>query len=195
MLHYIPLAFGWIPIIRRESVYISVPLHDGTAFGLAKAGSRCRQRVEHGLQIEGRAAYDLEYVGGGGLLLQRLAQLLEQPRVLDGDDSLRCETGEQPDLFIGKWTNFLAIDDDDSNQFIIFEHRHSDAGSNPTEFDGFHDCRVAVGIRLCCCTVGGLDRLLGSDQLAKGATRGGTERTLSARVGKCPRHIVAGDEA
>ena len=29
------------------------------------------QRVEHGLQIEGRAADDLEHVGGGGLLLQQ----------------------------------------------------------------------------------------------------------------------------
>ena len=31
------------------------------------------QRVEHRLQIEGRAADHLEHVGGGGLLLQRLA--------------------------------------------------------------------------------------------------------------------------
>ena len=30
------------------------------------------QRIEHRLQIEGRAADDLEHVGGGGLLLQRL---------------------------------------------------------------------------------------------------------------------------
>jgi hypothetical protein len=27
------------------------------------------ERIEHGLQIEGRAADDLEHVGGGGLLL------------------------------------------------------------------------------------------------------------------------------
>ena len=32
------------------------------------------QRVEHGLQIEGRAADDLEHVGGGGLLLQRFVR-------------------------------------------------------------------------------------------------------------------------
>ena len=49
------------------------------------------QRIEHGLQIEGRAADDLEHVGGGGLLLQRFAQLVEQPRVLDGDDGLGGE--------------------------------------------------------------------------------------------------------
>ena len=52
---------------------------------------RLDQRAEHRLQIKGRAADDLEHVGGGGLLLQRLAQLVEQARILDGDDGL---TGE-----------------------------------------------------------------------------------------------------
>ena len=42
-------------------------------------------------KIESRAADDLEHVGGGGLLLQRFPQLVEQPRVLDGDDGLRGE--------------------------------------------------------------------------------------------------------
>ena len=43
------------------------------------------------LQIEGRSADDLEHVGGGGLLLQRFAQLVEQAGVLDGDDGLGGE--------------------------------------------------------------------------------------------------------
>ena len=49
------------------------------------------ERVEDGLQVEGRAADDLEHVGGRGLLLQRFsraAQLVEQAGVLDGDDGL-----------------------------------------------------------------------------------------------------------
>ena len=49
------------------------------------------QRIKHGLQIEGRSANDLEHVGGGGLLLQQFAQLVEQPRVLDGDDGLAAK--------------------------------------------------------------------------------------------------------
>ena len=40
--------------------------------GLAQARRRFDQRVEHRLQIEGRAADDLEHLGGGGLLLQQL---------------------------------------------------------------------------------------------------------------------------
>src|SRR6516225_9297472 len=44
---------------------------------------RTHERVEHGLQIEGRAADRLKYIGGGGLLLKRLPQFVQQPRVLD----------------------------------------------------------------------------------------------------------------
>ena len=47
--------------------------------------------LEHGLQLAGRLADDLEHVGGGGLLLQRFAQLVEQAGVLDGDDGLGGE--------------------------------------------------------------------------------------------------------
>ena len=47
-------------------------------FAMSASHSRAAdfdERIEYGLQIEGRAADDLEHVGGGGLLLQRLAQL------------------------------------------------------------------------------------------------------------------------
>jgi hypothetical protein len=46
------------------------------------------ERLEHGFEIESRTADDLQYVSGGSLLLKRLPQLVEQPRVLDGDDGL-----------------------------------------------------------------------------------------------------------
>jgi hypothetical protein len=41
---------------------------------VAQPNSRFYERVEHGLQIEGRAADDLEYIGGGSLLLPRFLQ-------------------------------------------------------------------------------------------------------------------------
>ena len=56
------------------------------------------ERIEHDLQIEGRAADDLENVGGGGLLLQRFAQFVEQARIFDGDDRLFGEVGDKLDL-------------------------------------------------------------------------------------------------
>src|SRR5207342_1241526 len=85
---------------------------------------RLGQRIEHGLQIEGRAADDLEYIGGGGLLLQRFAQLVEQPRVLDGDDGLTGEILYQLDLLVAEWPRFLAEYDDRSDQLVVLRQRH-----------------------------------------------------------------------
>src|SRR6516225_6741656 len=51
--------------------------------------------VEHGLEdgdeVAGRAIDGLQYLGGRGLLLQCLARLVDQPRVLHCDNRLRRE--------------------------------------------------------------------------------------------------------
>ena len=54
--------------------------------------------IEHRLKFARRAGDDLQHLAGGSLLLQRLAeivgalaQFVEQPRVLDGDDGLGGE--------------------------------------------------------------------------------------------------------
>ena len=67
------------------------------------------QRAEHRLQVERRSADDLEHVGGGGLLLQQLAQFVEQPRILDGDDGLRGEILHQFDLLVGERAHLLTV--------------------------------------------------------------------------------------
>ena len=95
----------------------------------AKSASQSRaaeldQRIEHSLQIEGRAADDLEHVGGGGLLLQRFAQLVEQARVLDGDDGLGGEVLDQFDLLVGERPNLLGVDRNGADQRVVLEHRH-----------------------------------------------------------------------
>ena len=73
---------------------------------------------------------------GRGLLLQRfgeivgaLAQLVEQPRVLDGDDGLRGEVLHQLDLLVGERPHLLAIDDDGADQLVVLEHRHGEQRS------------------------------------------------------------------
>ena len=79
----------------------------------AKRAADLEERIEHSLQIESRAADNLEHVGSGGLLLQGLAQLtgalllcLEQPHVLNGDHRLVCEAFHQFDLFVSELLNF-----------------------------------------------------------------------------------------
>src|SRR5262249_51172612 len=55
---------------------------------LADPNGRLDQRVEHLLQVECRAADQLEHVGSRRLLVQRLLCLVEQPRVLDRNQRL-----------------------------------------------------------------------------------------------------------
>src|SRR5262249_61615017 len=78
--------------------------------GVAQSGRRLDQGVKYRLQIEGRAADNLEYVGGSGLLLQRLAQLVEQARGLNWNDRLSGEIANQVDLLVREWPYLLAID-------------------------------------------------------------------------------------
>src|SRR5262249_48496397 len=101
-----------------------------TEGGVADAHRVFQHRVEHRPQIAGRTTDDLQYIGSGGLLLERLAQLIEQPRVLDGDDGLVCEILHQRDLLIGKWSDLLAINSNPADQFVVFEHWHPDSRSS-----------------------------------------------------------------
>ena len=55
----------------------------------------------------------------------RFAQLVEQPRVLDGDDRLGGEVLDQLDLLVGERPHLLAVDDDRADQLVFLEHRHS----------------------------------------------------------------------
>ena len=96
--------------MRLDMKLVTFPQQDRGVVGGAQPGRRFHQRVEHRLQIEGRAADHLEHVGGGGLLLQRFAQLVEQPRVLDGDDRLGGEILDQLDLLVGERADLLAVD-------------------------------------------------------------------------------------
>ena len=59
------------------------------AIGVAEPRGGLDERVEHRLQIEGRAADDLEHVAGRGLVFERLLrspvrsrQFVEQPDIL-----------------------------------------------------------------------------------------------------------------
>ena len=53
-------------------------------------------------------------------------QLVEQPRVLDGDDRLRREVLDKLDLLVGERAHLLAIDGDRADKLVLLEHRHTD---------------------------------------------------------------------
>jgi hypothetical protein len=59
----------------------AVPLQSQSrAIGMAQAGGRFDEGVEHRLKIEGRSADDFEDIRGRRLLLQRLAKFL-RPKI------------------------------------------------------------------------------------------------------------------
>ena len=76
---------------RSHPQYLAVETEYKSPVRPTQSGRTLDNRFKYRLKIERRAADDLEHVGGGGLLLQRFAQFVEQPRVLDGDDGLSGE--------------------------------------------------------------------------------------------------------
>src|SRR4029434_8965350 len=130
------------------------------------------------LQIECRAADDLEHVGGGGLLLQRfgevvraLAQLFQQPSVFDRDNRLAGKALDQVDLLVGKRSDFRAVDYDRSDQLIFLEHWHNDMRPRAGRFDKRDDAWSAVEIALVKPKVGDVYDLVGSRETVERAAR------------------------
>ena len=103
---------------------IAVVTENHSSCCAAEPDSRIQESVEHGLQIEGRAANDLEHVGSRGLLLERLAQLIQEARVLDSDDGLSREVRDQFNVLFGERLRLLPIDDDIADQLALFQHRN-----------------------------------------------------------------------
>src|SRR5262249_12097530 len=102
MLFYELFKFAREPMIGDDAIDVAVTKVHECIFRLAYLARRFDQRVEYRLQVESRAADDFEHLGCGGLLLKRLSQLIQQPRVFDGDDSLSGEVFDQLDLLVSE---------------------------------------------------------------------------------------------
>src|SRR5499433_4624328 len=95
--------------LREEEHPVLLASYRGVV-GVTKAASRFNERLQYRLEIEGRAADNLEHVGSCSLLLQRLGKfgraclhLFEQPHVLDSDHRLIGKRRYKLDLFVCKW--------------------------------------------------------------------------------------------
>ena len=87
-----------------------------------------QHRVEHRRQIAGRGVDHLQHLGGRGLLLQRLALLGQQPRVLDRDHRLIGEGADEFDLPVGERLDPLAREHDDPDRLALAQQRHAKRG-------------------------------------------------------------------
>src|SRR5271157_5996183 len=131
---------NWIPPAKplklaRETVICSQPVRltvlppDHGLFCIAEPRRRLDQRVKHSLEIERRPADYLEHVGGGGLLLQRFAQLVQQPRVLDGNDRLVGEGRHQLDLFRSERLRRVSSYKDHADDIFLAQEWYAERGS------------------------------------------------------------------
>src|SRR6516165_789831 len=69
------------------------------------------------------------------LLLQCLARLVDEPRVLHGDHRLRREILQQCDLLVGKRVRLPAVDGDDAEQSRTATEGHGGIASNASDVD------------------------------------------------------------
>ena len=117
---------------------------------LTKPHGIFNHRVEHRSKVAGRGVDDLQYLGGRGLLLQCLARLGQEPRVLHRDDRLRREILQQRDLLVGERPHFLAKGGNRSEYSPVLEQRHGDHRVRAPKFDqsAAHrtDARLRSGI-------------------------------------------------
>ena len=71
-----------------------------------------------------------KHLGGRGLLLQGLARLGDEPRVLHRDHRLRREVLQQRDLLVGERPHFLAVDVESCRAASSsFRKRHDQQGA------------------------------------------------------------------
>src|SRR5262249_28477304 len=117
------LGIGRRCVVHRQGAEtIAFAEIERAELGLANAHRIAQHGREHRLQIAGRTGNDPQHLRCRGLLLQRLAevgralaQLVEQPRILDGDDGLSGKARDQRDLLLAEWAHFLTVDADHTN--------------------------------------------------------------------------------
>src|SRR5580700_8968982 len=108
-----------------------VPKHKAE-LGLANSYRILQHGLKNWLEVAGRFRNDLQHLRCRCLLLQRLAQFIEQPRVLDGDDGLGGEVSEQLNLLFGERANLRSVDANAAYRHLVLEHG---SGHHGTEAD------------------------------------------------------------
>ena len=129
--------------VRGAAKRLAIEAHQHPEFGLANSCGILQQALENGLQVAGRTRDHLEHVGGGGLLLKRLAEcaraglhLVEETNIFDGNHCLIGKRGEQLDLLITE------------RLYDRTRHReHADWGALPQKRDPEHGAEAAAFLR------------------------------------------------
>src|SRR5262249_7122955 len=195
MLHHpLPELHG-SGVVRHHAEDLTIEAVDESKAGAAKAHRTLGYGLKYRPQIEGRAADHFEQIGGGGLLLQAFAQLVEQARVLDGDDGLIGKIRYQLDLLVSEWPDFLTKDGDSSDYLLFLEHRNYDEGPNAAQFDSGDSQWIALKIRFLRAHIENMHRLFGPDYAADGHFRVCTDWHAPACLDHRGRCVMRGGDA
>ncbi|MGC2080350.1 MAG: hypothetical protein WA728_30920 [Xanthobacteraceae bacterium] len=94
------------------------------------------------------------------MLLQRFAQFVKQPRVLDGDDGLSGKVSHKLYLFLSEWPHLLSEDGNCAKQLVVLEHWHNEQRSSAGHVDHGNKRRVLFEVERLRFHVGDLQHLL-----------------------------------
>src|SRR5690242_17214685 len=103
--------------------------------GVAQADGLFEHRVKHRCEIARRGVDDLQYLRSRGLLLQSLARLGDEPRILDSNDRLGREILQQGGLLVGEWADLHAVDHDVTEYCFVLQQRHEQVGAGSSKID------------------------------------------------------------
>src|SRR5262249_56360567 len=113
--------------LGRKEGFAFLPGNGGFV-GFTKSSGGFDKRLQYRLKIEGRAADDLKHIGGSGLLLQGLAQFVEQAGIFGGGDGLGWGNYDQRGLLFGGLGEFLAVRCDYAQYLVLPKHRYRRVG-------------------------------------------------------------------
>src|SRR6516162_11490373 len=114
-----PIAKSRVAMHRTKMEALTVPGSKNAKGSLAQPRRLLQHRLKHRRQIAWRAVDDPQHLSGRSLLLQRLARLCNQPRVLHCNDRLRGEVLQQRDLLVRERADLLAVDRDYTQERFV----------------------------------------------------------------------------
>ncbi len=129
---------GFVTKGRRRPVCLVIADDDMGRVRRTQPRGGFDQRVQNRLEVERRPADHLQHVARGGLILERLCQivgasadLVQQAGVLDGDHGLRCKAPEKRDLLFRERAHLLAGRNDLAQQPAVLAQGHPQQGPDP----------------------------------------------------------------
>jgi hypothetical protein len=119
-----------------------------------------------------------------------LAQLIEQPQILDGDHSLCSEVLDQIDLLVGERPYFLPVNANNPDQLVLLDHRHGNNRAVAPEICSCDHEWIAPAVRFALGAVEHLSHPFRGRGLAKRAPGIRLDQPVLAGLDECQRSVV-----